>query len=353
MSTLSLHDLPTEVLESILVVQPPATVCAVACASRALRDAVSPVVWRSNTVRTLRVPADSAAETRSRANSLVCAWWAASGALVRGVPVHFRRGFVGVRQRGAASLVRIRSASEDAALVLGAPDDAHGSHSPKPSLEMDFALNEAGPFPVDGMMVRVVGAPVPHSPPSPPSSPLARSPSSRPILPWAPLARSPPGSPTFGVGGPRLPRASQLRAEGARQRDVISSISSDDEASATVRVVINGTEIGTHTVSEQCAFKHVDLFIPSSLLRCKPKMNTILVEYIEAESTASYWLKEVRVVPKILPLANFEVVENIPLRHVGRSSHGMDHAHKGEHGSTHKPRRGTAAAFSLDRIMGC
>ena len=134
---------------------------------------------------------------------------------------------------------------------------------------------------------------------------------------------------------------------------MMMSTSVEDEVKATVRVVLNGTEVGRHTVSEQCAFKHVDLEIPATLLRCKPKMNTISVEYVEADSNASYWLKGVRVVPKVLPLGAPEVIENIPLRHVGRYSDGTEHSHKAEHGITHKPLRGTAAAFSLNRIMGC
>lgn len=318
----TLQDLPIELVESLLVVQPPATVCAVACTSRALSSAVnSPYLWRSVARRTLRVEATTAAELRAHADHLVCAWWAAAGALVHGVPVHFRRRFTAVRARGAATLVRVRASSDDAAFAMGCADDLAGAHAPPPALEMDFAFASNSAFPVDGMVARIVGAPVP----------AATQPRSPPVSPTRSPRTSPPSSPRFGMrsrtlAAPRLPRASALRAAGARRR-AEASASAGDAVYANARILLNGELIATHHLNKLCTFSWIDVKLPANLLRIKPQMNTLTVEYDAGASNAAYWLMSVRLVPAMLPMPEKpSAEENVPLRHVKLSSHDAMHA---------------------------
>jgi len=159
MDGLSLHDLPRDLLESLLVVQPATTVVAVSAASKHLRAvASSPTIWRTVARRefghTISDVPDSSSAFGAVAKSLECGWWAASGTLVRGLPVHFRKRFVAVRERGTTSLVRIRRDEDHAALVMGMQEGSN-VHSAPPALEMDFAFDHRDkkqPFPVNGMV---------------------------------------------------------------------------------------------------------------------------------------------------------------------------------------------------------
>ena len=339
--TTRLSDLPPELLEALAVVQPPSTLCALTIAlPHARLD--NEAIWSRVCERTLGAskPVPDATAALALARSLTCNWHAASGALVRGVPVHFRRGFIAVRERGSTTLTRIRSSSDASALVMGGPDDGHGAHSPPPALECDFALSPTGPFPVDGMTVRVTGAPVPAQPSarSPPPSPLARSPTARSPPIWTPLARA--------HFPPRLPSASALRAEGQRQRDALAAEAVDDVC-ATFRVLLNGTAVATRSVDELCAFKSFEIALPARLLRRKPQMNTLCVEYVSGSSTAALWLREVHMVAAVLPLNDAPRFENVPLRHVGRS------VHEAAVGLSKRARNIDSAYPSFTRIRGC
>lgn len=339
----TLHDIPSELLESLLVVQPPATLCAVASTSRLLRAAAAdPGLWRTVARRTLSVDAANVQELRAAADQLVCAWSARAGALVHGVPVHFRKRFTAVRERGATSLVRIRSARDDAALAMGTSDD----HGPAPALEMDFALHKNGPLPVDGFVARIVAAPVPATR-SPPASPT-RSP-----------RISPPSTPRLV---PRFPRPSELRSAGERRRKLAAAdANTGDAVSANAHVLLNGEEIGTHHLAELCVFGWTDIHLPARLLRKKPQMNTLAVEYVAENSNAAYWLKSVRIVPTVLPMQDSPPKEeNVPLRHVRLPNHDASfHGAFGDHDShVHKnssiSRRHSVAYSRFERLnLGC
>lgn len=271
----TLRDLPHEVLESLLAVQPPETICAAAQACRDLRNAATPAVWRKASTKMLRTPVASAKEARAQAETLVFGWRAAAGALVRGVPVHFRHGFRAVRPRGGA-LVRVRAAEDDAVFAMGTTL----RHAPPPALELDFLLAADAPFPEQGLVARVVAAPVPRRD-------------------GFPTGSTPPGSPP--ASPPVSPPPAGMAAPG------------NDEAKAAVRLVLNGVHVATHTADGMCRFDMDDFELPANLLRAN---NTLAVEFDGPASDAEYWLKAVRVVPKGLPFAPEEPIEDVPLRHV-------------------------------------
>lgn len=297
----TLQDLPPEVLESVLVVQPPAELCLLACTNKTISNCINSRVWSAVARRHLKAQAKSVDEARDAADRLICTWWAAAGALVRDVPVHFRRSFVAVRAR-AGSLVRIRSSDDAAAFVMS--DTL--LYGPPPALEMDFVFGTEGPFPVDGMVARIVAAAVPREP-----------------------ARSPPNSPSRFS-----PRSINSMCCMNLGQDVV----------ATARVLLNGIVLAEITLTDVCTFSTTDVTIPAALLHTKPRVNTLAVEYCTENSTAACWLKTVRLVPSVLPLSPVDnEPETVPLRHAGISSHrGIPHAMNAPNKFKHQPELGTS-----------
>ena len=260
----ALPHLPHDVLLHILDRMTPAqtTLFSQLCTTTAAA-AADPAIWASLARRHLGIaPAQhalSAATLSSLAASLVSRWWLATGAFVPGVPVHFRKGFTEVHARGGVER-DVADGSSVAAYVFGGRHRDAAVPVAVPAVTMHFFLDAAGPFPMEGMLLRLVhvSEPAPHDPPAFPSA--------------------------FPPPAPPAPDARACAPDVAR-----------------VRIVVNGSTLLACAVPAGDRLHVLDVHVPPELLLTKPRLNTVAVEYDRA-SRAAYWLKSVDVVPCILPL---------------------------------------------------
>lgn len=180
------------------------------------------------------------------------------GAFVPDMAVHFRRGFVEVRTLGG--IIVPFSEGGESAYVFGGRHAQLAVPAHTPSLSMDFFLNPDGPFPMGGLALRIV-----H------------------VAEQAENYRNNNHSEYVG-----LPSSIQPPSDIAR-----------------ARVKLNETIIEDVCLNAGETFETVQVLIEPHLLRTKPSMNTVTIEY-DRQSSAAYWVREVLIVPTIMPMPKIE-----------------------------------------------
>lgn len=280
----TLTHLPQDVVLHILDLMTPAQIVAYSQLCRlTAASATDPSIWASVARRHLGIAPPhsntlSAKEVSRLATSLVCRWWLVSGAFVPGVAVHFRKGFAEIRPRGGVEVPISNDAQESAYVIGGSHKDAAVPVA-VPGVSMDFFLDAAGPFPMEGMRIRIVHA---SEPAGPEDKPTATAHTAAP--PMAPLNL---GSAHVAWESPSPAATTPV------------SVSVSDEA--RVRIKVNNTTVVESCAPDALEFSVLDISVAPELLQTKPRMNTLVIEY-DRSSTAAYWLKEVTVVPHILPM---------------------------------------------------
>lgn len=129
-----------------------------------------------------------------------------------------------------------------------------------PSLSMDFFLDPAGPFPMGGLGVRIVHI-------------AERG------------GEDDEGDSRSYVG---LPASVQPPLDVAR-----------------ARIRLNGIVLEDVCLDVGNCFETTQLVIKPHLLRTKPSVNTLAIEY-DRQSSAAYWVKEVLVSPTIMPMPKID-----------------------------------------------
>lgn len=275
----TLTHLPHDVLLHILDLMTPAQIAAYSQLCRlTAASATDPSIWASVARRHLGIAPPhsntlSAKEVSRLATSLVSRWWLLIGAFVPGVAVHFRKGFAEIRARGGIELPISNDAQESAYVIGGSHKDAAVPVA-VPGVSMDFFLDAAGPFPMDGMRIRIVHASEPVDPQELPPT----------------AADSAPSMASLNLG------PAHVMSERAT-----SHITTPLTDEARVRIKVNNTTVVESCTPEALEFSVLDISVGPELLQTKPRMNTIVIEY-DRSSAAAYWLKEVTVVPHILPM---------------------------------------------------
>lgn len=177
-----------------------------------------------------------------------------TGVIVPGVPVHFRKGFAQIHSRAGHEI--LLDDAGNSAYVWGAKRKDDPIPLFMPGMELDFYLDVAGPFPMDGVRVRVLHA--------------------------------------------------------ACEEEVVEGMHDDRAASmpkspAVARVSIRLNEEDDREVhlEPSASFEAFEFVVGADALRTKPRMNRLFIEY-DRHSTASYWLREVMIVPCVLPMPKVE-----------------------------------------------
>lgn len=259
--------LPQDVLFQILDRMPPAQIATYAQLNKAAFEAAShPSVWASAARRHLAVapehPVTSAA-LLELAQTLVCRWWLLMGTVVAGVPAHFRRGFSDVCTRGGLELPIVSNES-DTCYVFGPQYRHRIVPALTPGVTLHFFFDAAGPFPVQGMRLRIIHA----------------------------------------VRQPRfddertddLPRGmAHLSLSAPRYESVYT-----EPGEARVAIRVNSDTLFESFTPQGENFSVLDIDVSPDCLVTKPRMNTICIEY-DRTSTAAYWLRDVSIVPSIIP----------------------------------------------------
>lgn len=287
--TYTLTSLPHDVLLHLLDQLSPAQIAAYSQLSRATAASASdPYIWASVARRHLGIAPShisslSAPAVSRLATALSCRWWLATGTFVQGVPVHFRKGFTEVRARGGIE-VPVAPERSDTCYVFGGRHKDAVVPVAVPSVSFDFSLDPAGPFPMDGMRIRLVHASEPVvEDPADLSSEVSSESLTDSLLSSAPEMAGLSLGPGFYEGS---------------EHDAVSPQSDR----ARIRVKLNNTTVIESTAPDPDVFSVLDVCIGPELLQTKPRMNTLIVEY-DRTSTAAYWLKEVSLKPAILPVA--------------------------------------------------
>lgn len=272
----SLTSLPQDILCQVLDQLLPSEIAQYAQVNRlSLQITSDPSLWASVARRRLAfIPNHDSTLTSTQvyhlAQKLCCQWWLVTGALVPGVPVHRRRGFVNIQARGGCS-IPLDNDKPETCYVFGGKYADRSIPVSKPCLAADFFLDPAGPFPVDGMTIRVVHA-VEH-------------------------VEIDDISTNETITSPN--QSQDLGSE-------ISSDETDDDLPlikqfAKISVKVNNTIVVEDISPQGLDFNVTDIPISSNVLYNRPRVNTVSIEY-DRSSTMGYWLREIHVVPKILPL---------------------------------------------------
>ena len=259
----TLIHLPTEVQHSIFASLAPTQITSLAALTRSTTKVIAdPHFWRVVSLHNLGTVPDepSAKSVRKLADSLVCRWWLLTGLFVAGVPVHRRSGFCQVAVRGGVELPIVHPEKESC-YVFGGQHEAAAIPVMNPSVSLCFYLDPAGPFPVNGMRLALV-----HTV-------------------EVPERDSDPNLSDLDLGPAAIENFMQPLV--------------DPFASVTVRV--NNKRLLHSFRPESGNFQVTHIQVPPDLLVTKPRMNHISVEY-DRDSTAAYWLKDVSIMPSILPL---------------------------------------------------
>lgn len=287
----TLATLPQDVTVQILERMAPRDIAryGTLCRSTAA-SAADPLVWAAAARRCLGVARHdlTPAAVRALAAMLVCRWSVATGLLVPGVAVHFRKGFSDIRARGGVE-VPVEEGGALCCYVVGDERRDHVVRVPVPRVEMDFSLVAAGPFPMAGMVLRVV-----HGSEAV-SAADARHRAS--VGAQQRAAEHPTLTPQHLDLGP--PHFATMHSAGG-ERDVHMG-----PTEARVSIKLNNITVVDKCAPEGFVFSTLDVPLPPDILRTKPRMNTLVIEY-HRSSTAPYWLKEVQIVPAILPLPPVE-----------------------------------------------
>lgn len=180
------------------------------------------------------------------------------GAFVPGVAVHFRKGFAEVRACGG-TVVPLSDGGESA-YVFGGRHAQLAIPVHMPSLSMDFFLDPAGPFPVAGLGVRIVHV--------------------------AESGEEHSEGDSRGYVG--LPASVQPPPDVAR-----------------ARIKLNDTVLEDVCLHVGDSLETTQLVIKPCLLRTKPSVNTLTIEY-DRQSSAAYWVKEVLVLPTVMPMPKID-----------------------------------------------
>lgn len=219
------------------------------------------------------------------ARSLIHRWWLVSGAFVPDVPVHFRKGFAEIRARGGVD--RIVGKRGRSAYVIGGKYQQEAVPAMFPGIGMDFYLNVQGPFPMDGMNLRILYAVEPVDDTTPPLE--------------------------------GLPKGMKL-----------------GEGWACIKIRLNGQVLDEFRLQPTDTFEILELHLNPDLLRTKPRVNNLDLE-VDRNSSAPCWLQEVTIVPAVLPVEElsdekrrFHVVET-------KKKRVDDIEHVNEQQQTHQP----------------
>lgn len=252
----TLSTLPEDVHLQLLDLLPPAQIAVFAELSLATSEiAAAPSVWASVARRHLAVvppiPHPSASAVLDLARSLVYRWWVATGLFVPGVPVHRRKGFISASARGGVEIPLTPDGAE-ACYVFGGRHAHLSTPASAPAVDLQFALDPAGPFPVDGLVLRLHHAAEP-----------------------VPSCDSPEEDP---VDIADLPKHTHAR----------------------VRVALNNVPLTELVISATGRFETVMVPVPARMLLSKPTSNVLTVGFDRA-SRAGYWLRDVTLTPVVLP----------------------------------------------------
>lgn len=275
-------DLPDDVVYQILTYLAPRDVCAFASVSsktqHILQDAS---IWSEAAYRHLRISANPAITTKSvfapSVNSvndlklfieqLVFHWHVSMGTLVAGVALHRRTGFSRVTPRGGIEL-KLTDSTSDSAYVFGGSFAHLAVPDASPALGLSFSIRENGPFPVEGMHLRIIHA----------AEPVIRQ----------PLKSSEPMSVNSHV---------TLKSDAPASQHL--TVSSDPHVK--ICISLNGHLIGYQIVSPCLQFENCYFHISARLLVTEPAVNMLAIDY-DRSSTAGYWLRDIALVPAISAL---------------------------------------------------
>ncbi|PXF43823.1 hypothetical protein BWQ96_06444 [Gracilariopsis chorda] len=267
-------------------------------------------VWRAAAARhlaDLSVRPTSCASFYALAQKLVCRWWLLTGAFVAGMPVHRRRGFIDVHARGGQERL-IHPNSATTCYVMGDPDPT-ALIWPTPAVHLSFFLDAKGPFPVDGMRARLIHAienPKPIAHPSAQSDPASTptsttsNPISVPPLSIPPLSHI---TPTASAPSPVSPHSDMAISPPPylSLNGVPAPVSiAQQRAPVRVTIKINNNVILKDFRPEAPHFSVLDVSIPTHLLYSKPRANVLSIE-LNKYPNECYWLREVSIMPSILP----------------------------------------------------
>lgn len=288
-ATVTVMDLPQQVLHHILGYLTPRDISSFAAASTdALNASQDSYVWSRVARRHFKMTHQSIQSApRSQVEQAdVCAlikklsfhWEVAIGLLIADVPTHRRSGFLATSPRGGVE-IQLSDRFSDAAYVFSGRFAHLAIPDAIPSLSLSFVLSEGGPFPVDGMQLRLIHAAEPSLTQRQPQS--ASTPSE-----VKPPGEFPSGSPTFSEA------CSQPQAR--------------------IQVTLNGHLLYRETLNPSSVFTPSHLRVPSHLLVTAPSLNVLVVEY-DRSSSAGYWLRDISLVPTIAAFPALPRTLTLPL----------------------------------------
>lgn len=294
-------DLPEDVVHHILGFLAPRDICTFASLSpntqRILQDAS---IWSQVAHRQLRIQPATISSTGSTSalsvsnvedlkhlvDQLMFHWHVSIGVLIAGVALHRRTGFSQVTPRGGVEL-KLSDSSSDSAYVFAGSFAHLAVPNASPALVLSFSMHEDGPFPTDGMRLRLMHAAEPATKQAPES---VESTSVHNAIPDNPnkvtFHASTHPNDTFGLH-------------------------------AKISITLNGHPIHHQLLSPSFDFELTQLHIPAHLLVTAPAINVLAVEY-DRSSTAGYWLRDVTLAPTIATLP--PPPENFPLPLPDRST---------------------------------
>eukprot|EP00177_Eucheuma_denticulatum_P008089 GFKZ01014744.1.p1 GENE.GFKZ01014744.1~~GFKZ01014744.1.p1 ORF type:complete len:412 (-),score=61.71 GFKZ01014744.1:360-1595(-) len=216
-----------------------------------------PSLWANIARRHLGIspPAPATpASVSALAESLVSRWWLMTGVIVPGVPVHFRKGFAQIYSRGGEEV--LLDERGDSAYVWGGKQKEGAIPATMPGMELDFYLDVAGPFPMEGIKVKVLHA------------------------------------------------AREEEAGGEMHNDDLP-LTPKSPVVAKVRIRVNEEDDKEVCLEPSDSFETFEFVVDADALRTKPRMNRLFIEY-DRHSTASYWMREVMIVPCVLPMPRLD-----------------------------------------------
>lgn len=275
-------ELPEDVVIHILTFLAPRDICAFASVSpdtrRIFHDAS---IWTQVARRHLRISSNTSSSTRSRlspltsnvddlkqlVDQLIFHWHVSIGVLMSGIALHRRTGFSQVTPRGGVEL-KLSDSSSDSAYVFGGSFAHLAVPNASPALILSFPIHEDGPFPVDGMRLRLMHA-------------------AEPVIKQASDSTE-----TLPIGDSDLDKTPVAVSEN-------SSVAVDPHAK--ICLTLNGHLIDNQVLYSSFDFETSHFHVPSHLLVTAPASNLLAVEY-DRSSTAGYWLRDVALVPTIATL---------------------------------------------------
>lgn len=284
-------ELPEDVVNHILTFLAPRDVCSFASVSQETRRIFHDAsVWTQVARRHLRISSNTDTSTGSRpaplafgvddlkqlVDQLLFHWHVSIGLLMSGIALHRRTGFSQVTPRGGVEL-KLSDMSSDSAYVFGGSFAHLAVPNASPALILSFSIYEDGPFPVDGMRLRLMHA-------------------AEPVIKQA-------SDPT---------EATPIDDSDLDKTSVSVSENSPDaiHPHAKIRLTLNGHLIDNQTLYSSFDFDTSHFHVPSHLLVTAPASNILAVEY-DRSSTAGYWLRDVALVPTITTLP--PLPEKLPL----------------------------------------